>query len=400
MICSGRNVCIGMLLLMGLVLFSGKCLCQTRKELEKEREKAMEEIEFTNKVLERTKRFRKESLNQLIIVKEKINKRNVYIRTLEDEINLLIKKISDNSWIIKSLANDLNKIRVEYEKIIVGSYKKSKNQDHVMFFLSSESYRQAYRRIKYYKQYAKYRKKQAKKIVAIKNILDSKESELENDREKKQELLSNMRSVKEKLNSEKEEKNRMVINLGKKEKKLRNELRKRERIAKQLKKEIERMLEEESKRGKGIIKLTPEEKIIAANFSSNKGKLPWPAERGIIIGKFGKHNHPVLKNVKINNNGIDIATVEKADIRAIFDGEVRKIVAIKGANNTVLIKHGNFYTVYQNLVEVNVKAGEKVKIKQKIGVVYSAKDSENDSIIHFEIWENNIKMDPEKWIAK
>lgn len=400
MICRKRKLCIGILMIIGLVLFSGKCFCQTRKELEKERVKTMEEIEFTSKVLKRTKRYRKESLNQLIIVKEKINKRNVYIRTLEDEIDLLNKKISDNSWIIASLANDLMKIRGEYEKIIVGSYKKSKNQDHIIYFLSSESYRQAYRRIKYYKQYAEYRKKQAKKIVAIKTILDSKESELKYDREKKKELLSNMRSEKKKLNYEKEEKNKMVVNLRKKERKLRSELRKRERIAKQLKKEIERMLEEERKRGKGIIKLTPEEKIIAANFSSNKGKLPWPAERGIIIGKFGKHNHPVLKNVKINNNGIDIATIERADIRAIFDGEIRKIVAIKGANNTVLIKHGNFYTVYQNLIEVNVKAGEKVKIKQKIGVVYSEKDSENDSVIHFEIWENNIKMDPEKWIAK
>ena len=148
------------------------------------------------------------------------------------------------------------------------------------------------------------------------------------------------------------------------------------------------------------MKLTPEEENIAMNFANNKGKLPWPTERGIIVEKFGEHQHPVLKNVKTNNNGIDIATIEKGEIRAIFDGEVRKIVAIKGANSTVLIKHGNFFSVYQNLVEVNVKNGEKVKTKQKIGIVYSNRDSERDNVVHLEIWENNVKMNPEAWIAK
>ena len=148
------------------------------------------------------------------------------------------------------------------------------------------------------------------------------------------------------------------------------------------------------------MKLTPEEENIAINFSSNKGKLPWPTERGIIVEKFGEHKHPVLKNVKISNNGIDIATIERGEIRAIFDGEVRKIVAIKGANSTVLIRHGNFFTVYQNLIEVNVKKGEKVKTKQKIGIVYSNSDSERDNVVHLEIWENNVKMNPEAWIAK
>ncbi len=149
-----------------------------------------------------------------------------------------------------------------------------------------------------------------------------------------------------------------------------------------------------------MLKLSPEEEIIAINFSSNKGKLPWPAERGVIIEKFGEHMHPVLKNVRINNNGIDIATIDKAEIRAIFNGEIRKIVAIKGANNTVLIKHGNYFSVYQNLVEVSVKKGDKVKTKQKIGIVYSDKESERGNVIHLEIWENNVKMNPETWIAK
>jgi len=390
------------ILILWMIWFAGEGFCQTRKELEEERYKAMRDIEFTNLLLGRTEKSRKQSLNQLIILKRKIDKRNNYVNSLEEEIVLTDKKIEENKWVMSSLENDLLKIKKEYEKIIVSSYKRTKNQENIIYILASKDYGQAYRRIKYYQQYAAYRKKQGKKIMAINNVLDIKEVELERERDLKQELLNIRKAEKKKLDIEKDKKNRMVINLGKKERELRNELKKRERISRELEKEIARIIAEErvKSKGSGIMKLTPEEENIAINFASNKGKLPWPTERGIIIEKFGEHKHPVLKNVKISNNGIDIATIERGEIRAIFDGEVRKIVAIKGANSTVLIKHGNFFTVYQNLIEVNVKKGEKVKTKQKIGIVYSNNDSERDNVIHLEIWENNVKMNPETWIAK
>ena len=393
---------LAIMLILWTIGFAGEGFCQTRKELEKERSRAMRDIEFTNLLLGRTEKSRKQSLNQLIILKRKIDKRNNYVNSLEEEIVLVDKKIEENKWIMSSLENDLMKIKKEYEKIIISSYKKAKNQENIIYILASKNYGQAYRRIKYYQQYAAYRKKQGKKIMAINNVLDIKEVELERERDIKQELLNIRKAEKKKLNIEKDKKNRMVINLGKKERELRNELKKRERISRELEKEITRIIAEERKRskGSGIMKLTPEEENIAINFSNNKGKLPWPTERGIIVEKFGEHKHPVLKNVKISNNGIDIATIKRGEIRAIFDGEVRKIVAIKGANSTVLIKHGNYFTVYQNLIEVNVIKGEKVKIKQKIGIVYSNSDSERDNVVHLEIWENNVKMNPEAWIAK
>ena len=393
---------LGIILILWAIGFGGKGLCQTRKELEEERAKAMREIELTNILLGRTEKSRKQSLNQLIILRRKIDKRNKYVNSLEEEIVLVDKKIEENNWVMNSLENDLMKIKKEYEKIVVGSYKKSRKQENIIYILASKNYGQAYRRFKYYQQYAAYRKKQAKKIIAITDVLNIKEMELEKERKIKEDLLSIRKTEKEKLNVEKDKKNNMVINLGRKEKKLRNEIKTRERISRELEKEIARIIaeEREKEKGSGIMKLTPEEENIAMNFSNNKGKLPWPTERGVIVEKFGEHQHPVLKNVKINNNGIDIATIEKGEIRAIFDGEVRKIVAIKGANSTVLIKHGNFFSVYQNLVEVNVKKGEKVKTKQKIGIVYSNRDSERDNVVHLEIWENNLKMNPETWIAK
>lgn len=393
---------LGIMLILWIIGLGGGGLCQTRKELENERAKAMREIELTNILLGRTEKSRKQSLNQLIILKQKIDRRNKYVNSLEEEIVLADKKIEENKWIMNSLRNDLMKIRNEYEKIIIGSYKKSRNQENIIYILASKNYGQAYRRIKYYQQYAAYRKKQAKKIIAINDILDIKERELEKERDIKQELLDIRKNEKEKLNIEEDKKNRMVITLGKKEKALRNEIKTRERISRELEKEIARIIAEERERENvsGIMKLTPEEESIAINFANNRGKLPWPTERGVIIEKFGEHKHPVLKNVRINNNGIDIATIERGEIRAIFDGEVRKIVAIKGANSTVLIKHGNYFSVYQNLVEVSVKKGDKVKTKQKIGIVYSNKDSERDNVVHLEIWENNVKMNPEVWIAK
>jgi len=394
--------CFGIMLILWVIGFGGESLCQTRRELEEERAKAMREIELTNILLGRTEKSRKQSLNQLIILRRKIDRRNKYVNSLEDEIVLVNKKIKENKWVMNSLENDLMKIKKEYEKIIVGSYKKSRNQENIIYILASKNYGQAYRRIKYYQQYAAYRKKQAKKIIAINDVLDIKEKELEKERDFMKDLLSIRKREKKKLNDEKDRKNRMVITLGKKENELRKEIKTRERISRELEKEIERIIAEERNRekGSGIMKLTPEEESIAINFSNNKGKLPWPTERGVIVVKFGEHKHPVLKNVKINNNGIDIATVEKGEIRAIFDGEVRKIVAIKGSNSTVLIKHGNFFSVYQNLVEVNVVKGEKVNTKQKIGIVYSNIESESDNVVHFEIWENNIKMNPEAWSAK
>jgi len=396
--------CLGIILILWVIGFAGEGLCQTRKDLEKERAKAMREIELTNILLGRTEKSRKQSLNQLIILNRKIDRRKKYVNSLEQEIVIVNKKIEENKWVMNCLENDLIKIKKEYEKIIIGSYKKSKNQENVIYILASKNYGQAYRRIKYYQQYAAYRRKQAKKIIAINNVLDIKEIELEKEREIKQELLSIRKTEKERLNVEKDNKNKMVITLGKKEKVLRNEIKIRERISRELEKEIAGIIAEERKRererGSGVMKLTPEEESIAINFSSNKGKLPWPTERGVIVEKFGEHKHPVLKNVKITNNGIDIATIERGEIRAIFDGEVRKIVAIKGANSTVLIKHGNFFSVYQNLIEVSVKKGEKVKTKQKIGIVYSDRDSERDNVVHLEIWENNVKMNPEVWITK
>lgn len=382
------------------LVFLTNGVSQTRKELEEKRAEALRDIEITNLILEKTKNTRSKSLNELIILRRKIGRRNSLIRDLNGEIDLINNKIAENQLILNSLETDLIKVKKEYESIIKASYKRSEQYDNFLYILASEDLGQAYKRIKYYQQYVNYRKKQARKINAIEEILTVKENELLKERRKMMELLNSRRKEKRKLNNEEREKNSMVIELQGKERRLRSDIEDAVRISQQLEAEIRKMIAEERRRREGNMRLTPEEADIDINFGNNKGKLPWPTERGVIIEKYGEHKHPVLKNVKINNNGIDIVTVDNSKVRSIFDGEVRKIIAIKGANSSILIKHGNYFSVYQNLININVRKGDKVNRKQVIGEVYSDNTGKNKNIVHLEIWRNNEKMNPEEWIAK
>jgi murein DD-endopeptidase MepM/ murein hydrolase activator NlpD len=211
--------------------------------------------------------------------------------------------------------------------------------------------------------------------------------------ERRRELIS--------LDMDKKQNISIVHSLQNKEVELKNEINKRERIQAEIEKEIHKIIEEEAakaREAKKSNKLSTEEKIISSDFEKNVGRLPWPSEQGILIGKYGEQNHPVLKGIKIRSNGIDINTVEGANVRSVFDGEVTKVIAILGANYTVIIKHGIFRTVYQNLIDVRVKAGDKVKTKTIIGTVFT--DRDNISRFHFEVWRDKITQNPELWLSK
>ena len=174
------------------------------------------------------------------------------------------------------------------------------------------------------------------------------------------------------------------------------------KLNERIEKEIAEIIEEEARRmkGTGLYKqLTPEEKIISDNFFDNKGRLPWPTERGIITENIGQHPHPVLPGITIQNNGVDITTVEGAEARALFDGIVSKVIAILGANYTVIIRHGNFLTVYQNLINVKVKKGDNIKVKQPIGTIYTDKETQT-TVLHIEIWRELEKQNPNDWLSK
>ncbi|MFN3939367.1 MAG: murein hydrolase activator EnvC family protein, partial [Chitinophagales bacterium] len=300
------------------------------------------------------------------------------------------------------------------------------------FVIASGSVNEAINQVQYVKEFSAFRKQQAAAIKAVQAALEVKVGMLERDKTEKQQLLAKEREQKQKLDREKNEKDKSVKNLQKEEKKINDQIKQKKKdadalnkkiqsiIAEEIRKEKERAAAEAAKKtsaekttgtaaktetpaektaGKSAPGLTPEMALVSKNFEGNKGRLPWPVERGTITGKYGTHPHPVLKNVSIENNGIDISTTDGAAVRSLFEGEVLNVIFNPSFQKGVIIKHGEYYTVYTNLASVNVEPGTKVSAKQKIGTVYTNAE-EGKTEVHLELWKGTTILDPSLWISK
>lgn len=394
-----------------IFLLTASTFAQSKKDLEKKRHQNQKDIEYTNKLLNETKKNAESSYNNLLILNQKITLRQDIIYGITAEIKLLDSKIDDNRMVINSLEADMKKLKEQYAKMIIHAYKHRNSFDNLMFILAADNFNQAYKRLKYLQQYSEYRKKQAELINKTQTVLKSKISELEVKRSEKENLLKSKQEENIMLSLEKSEQDKIVTSLKNKESELKKQLAEQYETSKKLQKEIERIIAEEARKAAERAKtktttkanatssfdLTPEEKLISDKFDSNKGLLPWPTERGIITGLFGEHPHPVLSNITIQNNGIDISTTAGAEARVIFDGEVSKVVTIPGANKAILIRHGNFFTLYSNLSEASVKSGDHVTTKQTIGKIET---EGNKTTLHFEIWQESNKLNPAIWLTK
>ncbi len=381
---------------------------QSRKELEEQRMNNLKEISFTNKLIKEAESNKKYSYNKLLLINKKIKSRNEIINSINEEIDYLDNNIELQQEIIIGLENDMTALKKEYAKMIYYSYLHRSNYDKLMFILASDNFNAAFKRIKYLQQYSEYRIKQADEIESTKKEIGDKIVELEILKADKKDLLVEKSNENQKLITEKNQKNAEVKKFSNRENELRVKLKKQNEVTDRLNAEIKRIIEEEARKaaenaknkGNGLFKLTPEEKLIADIFYKNQSHLPWPTERGVITGDFGEQPHPFLKGIKIRNDGIDISTTEGALARAIFDGMVSAVVAIPGAHKTVLIRHGNYLTVYSNLKDVFVKQGEKVKTKQSIGVVYTENDKEHKTVLQFQIRKETEPLNPVDWLAK
>jgi septal ring factor EnvC (AmiA/AmiB activator) len=375
---------------------------QTRSELEQKKKNTQEEIEYTNSVLEETRKNRLMTVNRVNILNTRIRLRNELVQAINQEIALIEQSIEDKASVVESLESDLNRVKLEYEKLIIYAYWNKSNKERIMFVLSAESFNQAYKRLKYIQQFTRHRKEQALLIKELQNNIVEEIEALEETIVQKEALILEKRNENRVLQRERSESNTLVNTLRNRERELRNKIAEKKRVADRLEKEISEIIAEEARKrnSRNIYQqLTPEEKLISDNFSGNKGKLPWPTERGVITGKYGRHRHPVLKQVTVQNDGIDISTVQGAEARAIFEGVVSKVVAILGSNNTVIIRHGNFLTVYQNLVDVRVKKGDQVAVKQVLGRIFTEQES-GSTTLHVEIWKEMDKQNPEEWLSK
>ncbi len=375
---------------------------QTKEELEKRKGKTQEEIEYTNKLLEETIQKKQTSLNRVRILNKRIQLRNELLRSINQEISLSNEEIENKRKLIDALESDMDMVKRQYELLVKFAFWNKNKYDRLMFILSADNFNMAYKRMKYIQQYTRHRKEQALLIRFMQDELEVEIAKLQEIIRQKEELAREKAGENKTLEKERRDKDLMVKELSGQEKVLKDKIEENKKIAKRLEKEISEIITAEAKKGKSrsmYDQLAPEEKLISDNFQGNKGKLPWPTERGVVTSHFGMHQHAVLKQVTIQNDGIDISTVQGAEARALFDGVVSKVFAFLGANYTIIVRHGNFLTVYQNLVNVRVKPGEKVKVKQVLGTVFTEAET-NSTLLHIEIWKELNKQNPEDWLSR
>lgn len=371
---------------------------QTKEDLQMKKQKTEEDLKLTNQLLQQTEKTKSAGLNKLLIIKKRISLREQLINEISQQISMLDQEIEQNSKRIAELENELKQLKQEYAKMIYFAYKNRNNYDRLMFILASEDFNQAYRRMKYFQQYTKYRKKQAEKIIIAQKNLEYETEQLKEQRSEKIKLLSAKEKEKSHLTSERIKEKREIARLKQKEQELRNKIRENQQIMRQLENAIAELVAREAKENKTYKTLSAEEEIISQKFKSSKGSLIWPIDNGIIISEFGEHPHPVIKGVKIKNDGIDIGTNKDAKVKAVFEGEVKNVIAVPGANMAVIIRHGHYLTLYSNIVNVRVKPGDKVTKGYYIGDVYYT-DNDQGSVLHLRVYEETKVLNPKNWLS-
>lgn len=384
---------------------------ESKTKLQDRKAKIEAEITYTNKLLSETKKTKQASLNELLLLNKKISKRQELIDAINNEVQQFNRQINQTNDTIKELTEHIKRLKEEYAKMIYYAQKNRTSHSRLMFIFAAESFNQAYQRIKYFQQYSSYRMNQVRVINETQVLLAEKVALLKKQKAEKQSLVSIEETEKQKLADEKKQQDQTIKQLSQKERELLKKLRENEKAAKKLQKAIEDLIAEEIRKAKESAKktgtkptpentfgLTPVEMKLSNSFAGNKGNLPWPTERGIISATFGEHPHPVLKGIKTKNNGIDITTSNGAIARAIFEGEVTSTMTLPNYNNVIIIRHGEFLTVYSNLGELFVKKGDKITTKQRLGVIET--DDSGRTKLHFELWKGKVLQNPQAWILK
>ena len=376
-----------------------------QKRLEAQRLKLKKEIKQINNLLFSNTKIRKIALNEVENIETRLNVRLELIKVTNQQANLLTRRININQRNIENQRKELDELKKEYAKMIQKSYASKSLQNRLMFLFSSENFLQAYRRIQYLKQYARYRRKQGLQISEKTKLLQNLNQVLIEENEMKTKLISDNREIRKKLIQEQKQQQELINTLRLKQNTLRTQIEKKQKQRQRIDKEINRLIREaiaesnriSGKKSREIFQLTPEAKLIAENFQENKGRLPWPLEKGVVTQGFGRQRHPVVKTTIIQSNGVTISTEPFAKVRAVFEGEVMSVIIIKGSNPSVLIRHGSYITLYTNLSKLYVKKGEKVSSKQVIGEVFTNQQTGRTQL-QFGIFNNIKALNPKDWV--
>ena len=437
------------LLFVFLVLLNTGLQAQTKEELQRQKVLLQDQIDLASELLLKTKSTKEASLSELQTLNQKIEARNKLIRTMDRQIRSIDREVTHKAKEIKDLERRVDSLKSDYADLIKLAQRQQKPRDQILFILSSSSFAQAAKRMQYFKDMAAYRERQVQQIAVAQETLARERETLIAKKAEKIQVQKAQEGEKSALQADAQIQETTVQNLQSKESTLKKDIDKKQREAQQLEQQIKRIIAEEMRKAKeraerssleneaielGLVSgkdysrrtsnkalkklidktrtakgldvrddgpsfaMTPEARALANNFASNKGALPWPVERGIITGKFGKHPHPIVKGVIVDNPHIEITTEENAIVRSVFEGEVSSVVPIPGANVMVLVRHGNYFTVYSNLINVKVKAGDMVSLKEPIGTAFT--DEEGKTMVQLGIWKDADIQDPNPWLAK
>jgi len=366
-----------------------------RKTLENQKNEILKKIQETERILSQTSSKKNSSIGRLRALNEQIQTRSSLISAIKGEVNLLDSEISENLSIIQAMENDLTQLKKEYAEMIYTTQKTSKGFNEMTFLFASSTFNQLFMRMKYIQQYSEARKKQAEQIQIVQSNIGLQIAEIEDQRKSKQSLLNDELTESNKLEELRGDQKDLITKLTQDEQRIKKELEEQRKAEKQLSERIEAIIEEERKAALlGSVDMT---KLTEA-FAKEKGKLPWPVEEGFISSKFGQHRHPTIKTITINNLGVDIQTSENAAVKAVFPGKVSQVLSIPGLGNSVLVQHGEYFTVYSKLKTVVVKKGDQVQIGQTLGQVLTDKD--NISQVKFRVHDPKGTVNPETWLQK
>jgi septal ring factor EnvC (AmiA/AmiB activator) len=371
-----------------------------KEKLQRTKQKLEEEIRYTTELLEKTQKNKETSLNKLKILAKQIKSREALIIAINHELNDVQITMEVDSIQINRMSKQLHDMKSEYARMISYAYRTMNGHNKLMFIFSARDFNQGYQRLKYYRQYASYRRQQAERIESTQKAINAHRRDLEEVKNQKLTLVQSKQMEKQKLDREKTEKTKAVKELSSKEKQLLATLKTKQQAAQRLENAIQKLIADDVRAPEERIrkKEVKENMELSSSFSANRGRLPWPCEGGFVSGSFGEHPHPALEHVKVKNNGIDIMTDHGSAVRAVFGGKVSRVMSFPGLNNVVIIRHGEYLTVYANLDDVTVHNGQEVILRQTIGKVH-ANSGDQKSELHFELWRGKVIQNPEDWLA-
>lgn len=422
------------ILILSIIVLPFNLYSQDRNKLEKEKIKLEKEIASMNKILNETKKTKKMSTSELRVLEKKIAQRKKLIKNINSQMGMLNNEIKSTQQSIGELCKEIAVLKESYAQMLRYAQKNKTNTDKLLFIFSSKDYKEAYQRYIFFRQFGDLQKEKLTQIQSKTNELSKRTNELELKRNNQEKLLQQELKNSNALDKEKKEKQKTVNQLQKKEKQLAKNLQNKQKQVKKLQQQIDNAIAAEVKKQQELaakkkkqmeakstsgnskevaankaaietakkknytIATTPEEVALSSSFEANKGKLPWPTSQGVIVSQYGVHKHPEVKGAVIENKGIDIRTTKGSSVRSIFKGEVSRIA--KGPNGllVVIIRHGEYMSVYANLKSVSVKNGQKVDTKQTIGIVSTNEDGVSE--YKFQIFKGTHHLNPSIWLSK